>query len=186
MIPGYASWTTLPSPVSDEDRIKGNKFLTEIREKYNTIIESDDEDPKNSFEDKDPLQTSFQPKLQKTFIFKPKIKNLSRRNENQFAEDTYPCFPMTQNEPSPDKNLIHDDQNQNKINSINNHENSISSNFKFSCIRLSKQKLFMRDDNPMLFIPPDCKITTETGQELIDKNRLKYEHLRKKIPKTCK
>ena len=36
----------------------------------------------------------------------------------------------------------------------------------------------MRDENLLLFMPLDC-ITTETGQDLIKANRLKYEDLQK-------
>ena len=60
-IPGNASWTALSAPVSDDDRIKDNEFLTEIREKRNTMIETDDGCTKDSFEDKHPLQKSFEP-----------------------------------------------------------------------------------------------------------------------------
>ena len=38
----------------------------------------------------------------------------------------------------------------------------------------------MRNDKLLLFIPSDCKITTETGQELIKENRLKYEDVQRK------
>ena len=167
-IPGNASWTALPAPVSDDDRLKDNEFFTEIRGKYNTVIEPDDEDTEDSFEDKDPLQTNSEPKLQKTFIFKQKVKNLSRIKENEIAEDTYQCFPIFHDEPPADKDLTHDDP--------------IPSNFEFSCIQPSKEKLFMRDDNLVLFIPADCRLTTETGQELIEENRLKYDDLQKENP----
>ena len=73
-IPGNASWTALLAPVYDDDRLKDYEFFTEIRGKYNTIIESDDEDTKDSFEDKDHLQTNSELKLQKTSIFEQKVK----------------------------------------------------------------------------------------------------------------
>ena len=83
----------------------------------------------------------------KTHFQTKKNKNRLSLKENQIAkESTYPCFPISQDEPSADNNPI-------------------PSNIEFSCIQPSRGKLSMRDDNLVLFIPADCRLTTETGQE---------------------
>ena len=62
---------------------------------------------------------------------------------------------------------------------LSNSDEPFSPTSEFSCIQISKEELFMRDDNLVLFIPSDCRLTTETWQELIKQNRLKYEDLQK-------
>ena len=44
----------------------------------------------------------------------------------------------------------------------------------------------MRNDNLLVFIPADCKITSETGQELIVSNRIIYNDLKREDPKNLR
>lgn len=52
-----------------------------------------------------------------------------------------------------------------------------SNNPNFTCIKISKDNLYMRDDNLAIFIPADRKFTTETNSQLINNNKMKIEDL---------
>ena len=170
---------TIPSTVSrdctsrtcaDDDRFESDGFLTEIRKKFINIIESDNENSQDSFEYKDPLQTNFVLESQKRLIFKPKNKNFSSLKENKIAkESTYPCFPISHDQLAADKDETYNDP--------------LPPNYEFTCIKFPRDKLCMRNDNLLLSILADCKVTTETGRELIQTNRLKYIDIQNEILK---
>ena len=168
-IPSTASRDCTSRTCADDDRFESDGFFTEIRKKFISTIESDNENSQDSFEYKDPLQTNFVLKSQKRLIFKPKNKKLLSLKENQIAnESTYPCFPISQDQLAADKDETHNDP--------------LPPNYEFTCIKVSRDKLYMRNDNLLLFIPADCKLTTETGRELIQTNRLIYTDIQNETP----
>ena len=168
-IPSLTSRDCTSRTCADDDRFESDGFFTEIRKKFISTIESDNENSQDSFEYKDPLQTNFVLKSQKRLIFKPKNKKLLSLKENQIAnESTYPYFPISQDQLAADKDETHNDP--------------LPPNYEFTCIKVSRDKLYMRNDNLLLFIPADCKLTTETGRELIQTNRLIYTDIQNENP----
>ena len=106
---------------------------------------------------------------QKRLIFKPKKKNFLSLKGNQIAnESTYPCFPISQDQLAADKDETHNDP--------------LPPNYEFTCITFSRDKLYMPNNTLLLFIPADCKVTTETGRELIQTNRLIYTDIQNENP----
>ena len=96
-------------------------------------------------------------------------------SEHEILNNTYLCQPVLVNdEPTPSTSGLSPASKFHSTNELINPE--------FSCIKTSKDKLHMRDDNLVLFIPADLKITTQTGRELIQSNRLIYEDLLNENP----
>lgn len=52
-----------------------------------------------------------------------------------------------------------------------------SPNQHFSCIKNSKEYLYIREDHLAIFIPADRKFTTETNKQLLTENRMKIDDL---------
>lgn len=100
---------------------------------------------------------------------------------NSIAE----CYPVNGND-------ISDESNSSTINAENENRNEDDDNEAFnvtddelpdpntdmSCLRTCKDRLYMRDDHLIQFLPADCKLTTETSQELIEKNKFNYDDLK--------
>ena len=84
-----------------------------------------------------------------------------------FANKDFQCLPIV------NENNVSDDENDVQ-----------AENFGLSCLRISKDKLYMRNDNLIQFIPVDCKLTTEASQELISQNKFKYDDLKSESPES--
>ena len=143
---------------NDEDDDDSGRLVPETRLNGDDHVELNNKFTTVNFEFGDSKRKYAKETVGETLVFTCKPKHFSELRVNKIArKTTYPCFPISQEESNP-------------------------STSEYSCIQFSKQKLFMRDDNLLLFIPSDCKITTETGQELIKENRLQYDDIQREDP----
>ena len=99
--------------------------------------------------------------------------------------ETETSYPLTDNNLDSNPKLsIQSLQNCLPINEIlnyndeNDNDDITDLDSVMSCIQTSKDKLYMRNDHLIHFIPADCKLTTEVSHELIKENRINYEDLK--------
>ena len=102
--------------------------------------------------------------------------------ESNQSSQNYKCFPLLTEILSENENPI----NGTETNQITNDDELMTSDFQMTCLRTCKDKLYMRNDHLVLFIPADCKLTTETGQELLKENRINYDDLKNELPENLK
>ena len=179
-IPGKTSWTALPTPVSDSDSGDGDKVVSEIRINCDDYFILNDTNISGSFESGDSTRKYLSKTVGRTQIFMCDPYTILTGNENKIARKiTHPCLPVAHDDSTFDNPQRNEETIENMAEFLSNSDEPFSPTSEFSCIQISKEKLFMRDDNLVLFIPADCRLTTETGQELIKQNRLKYEDLQK-------
>ncbi|XP_051170097.1 uncharacterized protein LOC127287306 [Leptopilina boulardi] len=81
-------------------------------------------------------------------------------------------FQITKNKVNRDRTKI-----CNTIDTNNTSQDDSHPNQNFSCIKNSKDYLFMREDNLAIFIPADRKFTTETNKQVLTENRMKIDDL---------
>ena len=106
------------------------------------------------------------------------------------------CYPVNENEPfftNKDNGSLIDSSelplgSEDEVNLsdnndciLENEDNIPSPISDMSCIKISEDKLYMRRDHLVQFIPADCKLTTETSQELINQNRFNYDDLKREM-----
>ena len=143
---------------NDEDDDDSGRLVPEIRLDGVDHVELNNKFTTVNFEFGNSKQKYAKKTVGETLVFTSEPKHFIKLHLNKIArKTTYPCFPISQ-------------------------EESNRSTSEYSCIQLFKEKLFMRDDNLLIFIPSDCKITTETGQELIKENRLQYDDIQREDP----
>lgn len=129
------------------------KILPETRSIVNEINYISDDNYHSDFESETSYETTQTDRLQC-------ILNVKNKDNSFIVTKTqiklFNCYNLDRNNTSQDDSTL---------------------NPHFSCITISKDNLYMRDDNIAIFIPADVKFTTETNKDLLTTNIMKIEDL---------